>query len=85
MDIEQLNSKEKVIFQRIGQGIKAARIAQELKISVNTVHVYRFRILRALGLKSTTELVKAYIYEQALGCFCSACIQDLSRITNIKD
>jgi len=64
MNIDKLNKKEKHIFNRIGQGVKASKIAQELGISVNTVHTYRFRILRALGLSSTTELVKLWVWEK---------------------
>ena len=63
MNIDKLNKKEKAIFDMIGQGVKASEIAHKLGIAVNTVHTYRFRILRALGLSSTTDIVKAYIWE----------------------
>lgn len=60
----RLSPRQQQVFDMIGQGIPNRDIARSLKISPRTTEVHRLHIMRRLGLKSTTELVKAWIWEQ---------------------
>lgn len=52
-----LTDREREILALIGQPLDDAKIAQRLKISIETVEKHRFNVLRKLSLKSTTDLV----------------------------
>lgn len=62
---DKLNEKELAIFNCIGEGLHAREIAKKLNLKPQTISTYRHRILMKLGLKSTTEVVKMWIWEEA--------------------
>lgn len=68
MGIQDLSKTEKVIFDLIGQGLKNGAIAKKLFRSPRTIETHRHRILMKLGLNSTTDIVKAWIWEQIKEC-----------------
>lgn len=49
---EMLSDREEQIMRLIAQGVKVSDIADQLFLSVHTVHTYRYRILRKLGVKT---------------------------------
>lgn len=55
-----LTARELEIFNHLREGRTSRKIAVALNISKNTVDTHRRRILRKLGLKSTTEIHLKY-------------------------
>jgi two-component system response regulator NreC len=55
---DSLTAREREILQMLAEGKVAKEIATALDVSVFTVDAHRGRILKKLGLKSSTELVK---------------------------
>lgn len=55
-----LTEREAEIFNRLREGKTSREIAQALSISKNTVDTHRRRILKKLGLRSTTEIHLKY-------------------------
>ena len=53
-----LTAREREILQMLAEGKVAKEVATELDVSIYTVDAHRGRILKKLGLKSSTELVK---------------------------
>lgn len=54
-----LSDRECMVFERIGNGDSAAKIAQALGLSVKTIETYRDSIKRKLALTSATALKEA--------------------------
>jgi two-component system, NarL family, response regulator NreC len=54
---ERLSLREKEVLQLIAQGKSNKEVAALLNISVNTVAVHRARVMEALGVHRTAELV----------------------------
>jgi len=55
---DQLTAREREVLQMLAEGKVAKEIATELDISVYTVDAHRGRIMKKLGLKSSTEIVR---------------------------
>ncbi len=55
--VEGLSDRELEVFQLLGDGFGTRRIAEELRISIKSVEVYRARIKEKLGLADGTELL----------------------------
>jgi DNA-binding NarL/FixJ family response regulator len=55
---ETLTPRERVVFQLAAEGMSNRQIAQKLQLSVRTVEMHRGNLMRKLGMKSQTELVK---------------------------
>jgi len=55
---DQLTAREREVLQMLAEGKVAKEVAAVLEISVYTVDAHRGRIMRKLGLKSSTELVR---------------------------
>lgn len=55
---DTLTAREREILQMLAEGKVAKEVATELDVSIYTVDAHRGRILKKLGLKSSTELVK---------------------------
>jgi two-component system, NarL family, invasion response regulator UvrY len=55
---EKLSNREYQVLLKIGRGQSIREIAQDLFLSVNTVHTYRRRIMEKTGLGSTRELIR---------------------------
>jgi DNA-binding NarL/FixJ family response regulator len=56
--LSRLTSRQREVLQLIAEGRSAKEIAAALKISTRTAEVHKARILEALGLRSTAELVQ---------------------------
>jgi DNA-binding NarL/FixJ family response regulator len=55
--VEQLSDRELEVFQLMGQGMPTRQIAEELDLTIPTIHSFRNRIKEKLNLKSSTELL----------------------------
>ena len=54
----RLTARQREVLQLIAEGRSAKEVAAGLKISIRTPEVHKARILEALGLHSTAELVQ---------------------------
>jgi DNA-binding NarL/FixJ family response regulator len=59
----RLTSREKQILQLITEGLMNKEIAAKLKISMNTVHVHRNKIMDKLDIHRQAELIRFAIKE----------------------
>jgi DNA-binding NarL/FixJ family response regulator len=64
-DMNNLSSREIDIIQLIKEGLSSKEIAVKLDISLKTVEVHRYNILKKLNLKNTASLVN-FINAQGL-------------------
>jgi DNA-binding NarL/FixJ family response regulator len=55
--VEQLSDRELEVFHLLGDGFGTRRIAEELRIGIKSVEMYRARIKEKLGLSDATELL----------------------------
>ncbi len=62
---QKLSDRELQTLVKIASGRRVADIAEELKLSAKTVHVYRARVLEKLGLSNSAELT-AYAIRNGL-------------------
>lgn len=58
-----LTNKEREILQLIAEGFSSKKIAEEFKLSLNTVHVHRNNIMRKLNIHKQAELIRYAIKE----------------------
>jgi two-component system response regulator NreC len=56
--LELLTTREREVLQMLAEGKVAKEIASELDVSIYTVDAHRGRIMKKLGLRSSTELVR---------------------------
>ncbi len=56
--LDTLTPREREIFQLAAQGLSNPQIAEVLSLSARTVEMHRGNLMKKLGLKSQTELVK---------------------------
>lgn len=54
--LDRLADRELEVLRLIGEGLKTARIADRMHLSIHTIETYRERIKTKLDLKSSTEL-----------------------------
>ena len=64
-DLNQLSRREIDVVQLIKEGLSSREIADKLDISLKTVEVHRYNVLRKLKLKNTAALVN-FINTQGL-------------------
>ena len=55
--VEQLSDRELEVFQMLGHGKSSREIAQDLSLTIPTIHSFRNRIKEKLQFKNSTELV----------------------------
>ena len=55
--IEQLSDRELEVFQMLGEGKPSRQIAEELNLTIPTIHSFRNRIKEKLQFKNSTEMV----------------------------
>jgi len=55
--IEQLSDRELEVFRMLGEGKPTRQIAEELKLTIPTIHSFRTRIKEKLQLKNATEMM----------------------------
>ena len=58
-----LTHKERQILQLISEGYSSKKIAEEFKLSLNTVHVHRNNIMKKLNIHKQAELIRYAIKE----------------------
>jgi DNA-binding NarL/FixJ family response regulator len=56
--VQRLTARQREVLQLIAEGRSAKEVAALLKISIRTAEAHKARILEALGLRSTAELVQ---------------------------
>ena len=54
----QLSSREREVLRHIAEGLSAKEIATRLNISTKTVEAHRTSLMRKLGVRKATELVR---------------------------
>lgn len=59
-DVNALSVREIEIIKLVGQGFSSKEIASEKSISVKTVEVHRYNILKKLNLRNSAELVNYF-------------------------
>ena len=64
-DMNLLSKREIEVVMHIRQGLSSKEIAKRLEISLKTVEVHRYNLLRKLKLKNTAALVN-FINAQGL-------------------
>jgi len=60
-----LSTREREVLKLIAEGLSAKEIAAELKISTKTVEAHRTSLMRKLGVRKATELVR-YAFRHGL-------------------
>ncbi len=65
---KNLTPKEREILQLIVEGYSSKKIAQDLKIALNTVHVHRNNMMRKLKLHKQADLIR-YAVKQGIAHF----------------
>jgi DNA-binding NarL/FixJ family response regulator len=55
--IEQLSDRELEVFEMLGRGKSSRQIADELNLTIPTIHSFRNRIKEKLKLKNSTEMM----------------------------
>ncbi len=55
---ENLTDREREVFQLAAEGLSNPQIAEKLSLSPRTVEMHRGNLMKKLGLKTQTELVK---------------------------
>ena len=55
--VEQLSDRELQVFQMLGEGKTSRQIAEELDLTIPTIHSFRTRIKEKLKCQNATELV----------------------------
>ena len=58
-----LTNKEREILQLIAEGFSSKKIAEEFKLSLNTVHVHRNNIMKKLNIHKQAELIRYALKE----------------------
>ena len=53
-----LSTREREVLQRIAEGLSANEIAADLSISAKTVEAHRTSLMRKIGVRKATELVR---------------------------
>lgn len=64
---ERLSNREFEVLRRIAAGGSGKAIAMELGLSEKTVSTYRSRLLKKMGLQTTTDLIHYAIHHQLTG------------------
>jgi DNA-binding NarL/FixJ family response regulator len=63
--LERLSNRELQVLRLIARGSRTRQIANQLGVSIKTVHTYRVRLLEKLGLESNADLCR-FAFEQGL-------------------
>jgi DNA-binding NarL/FixJ family response regulator len=63
----QLTARQREVLQRFAEGRSAKEVSAALKISPRTAEFHRARILEALGIQTTAELVQYAIRHGIIG------------------
>lgn len=63
---ESLTEREREVFHLAAEGLTNPQIAERLSLSVRTVEMHRAHLMKKLGLKSQTELVKYAVAQRGM-------------------
>jgi DNA-binding NarL/FixJ family response regulator len=63
---DSLTAREREVFQMAAEGLTTAEIAERLFLSPRTVEMHRGNLMRKLGLRNQTELVRYAIWRGIL-------------------
>jgi DNA-binding CsgD family transcriptional regulator len=55
--VQQLSDRELEVFQMLGEGKSSRQIAEDLQLTIPTIHSFRNRIKEKLQLKNASELM----------------------------
>jgi len=55
--VDQLSDRELEVFQMLGEGKSSRQIAQDLNLTIPTIHSFRNRIKEKLQFGNSTELI----------------------------
>jgi two-component system response regulator NreC len=58
-----LTEREREVLQLLAEGFSTKEIAEKLFVSVKTVEVHRWKLMKKLGLKNLAELIKFAVRE----------------------
>jgi DNA-binding NarL/FixJ family response regulator len=56
--LTKLSSRQREVLQLLAEGKVAKEVAEILKISSRTVEFHKYKMMEALGIKSSAELVQ---------------------------
>ncbi len=56
--VASLTSRQKEILRLVAQGLTNREVAHQLKISVRTVEVHRFNLMRRLRVRNVAQLLR---------------------------
>jgi len=59
--VESLSAREREVLQQVARGFTNQQIADEVGLSVKTIESYRARLMKKLGLKERSDLVRLAI------------------------
>jgi two-component system, NarL family, response regulator NreC len=59
--IDQLSEREREVLRQVARGYTNQQIAEEIGLSVKTVESYRARLMKKLGLRERSDLVRLAI------------------------
>lgn len=59
--VESLSPREREVLQQVARGFTNQQIADEVGLSVKTIESYRARLMKKLGLKERSDLVRLAI------------------------
>ena len=63
---QTITPRQKEILRLVAQGLTNRQIADELKISVRTIEVHRFNLMRRLRVKNVAQLLRQALALQLL-------------------
>lgn len=55
---KSLSDRELLVLQYIAKGFSLSEISKDLSLSVNTISTYKSRILKKLGLKNNSDIIR---------------------------
>lgn len=61
-----LTPRQKEILNLVAQGLTNREIAEQLDISVRTVEVHRFNLMRRLGVRNVAQLLRQALVQRLL-------------------
>jgi DNA-binding NarL/FixJ family response regulator len=63
---QAITPRQKEILRLVAQGLTNRQIADELKISVRTIEVHRFNLMRRLRVRNVAQLLRQALVLQLL-------------------
>jgi two-component system NarL family response regulator len=64
--VEQLTDRERIVFKLVCDGLTERKIAEQLGISINTVHVHKSNLMKKLDIHSKAGLIMYGLRERLI-------------------